>query len=72
MPKMSGVDVCAALRANPSPRSIPVVLLTARTEESELEQGLASGADDYIVEPFSPREMLRRVEAVLAKVSPDR
>ncbi len=70
MPKMSGLDVCAALRANPVTAGIPVILLTAKAQEAELAQGLAAGADDYIVKPFSPREMLSRVEAVLARGDP--
>jgi DNA-binding response OmpR family regulator len=67
MPKMDGIHVCASLRANPLTAGIPVILLTARAQESELARGLDAGADDYIVKPFSPREMLSRVEAVLAR-----
>ena len=65
MPKLSGIDVCRALRENPRTADIPVILLTAKAQEAELERGLAAGADDYIVKPFSPKEMLKRVEAVL-------
>jgi len=72
MPKMSGIDVCLAMRANPATAGIPVILLTAKAQEAELEQGIAAGADDYIVKPFSPREMLSRVEAVLARGEPGR
>ncbi|MGI9022634.1 MAG: response regulator transcription factor [Acidimicrobiales bacterium] len=67
MPKMSGIDVCRALRADPVTADIPVILLTAKAQESEVERGFAAGADDYIVKPFSPREMLRRVEALLTR-----
>lgn len=67
MPKMSGIDVCRALRADPETATIPIILLTAKAQESEVERGFAAGADDYIVKPFSPREMLRRVEALLGR-----
>ena len=70
MPKLSGIDVCRALRDNPRTAHIPVILLTAKAEEAEIERGLAAGADDYIVKPFSPKEMLTRVEALLARTSP--
>jgi DNA-binding response OmpR family regulator len=65
MPKLSGIDVCRALRNNPRTAHIPVILLTAKAQEAELERGLAAGADEYIVKPFSPKEMLKRVEALL-------
>lgn len=67
MPKKSGIDVCRALRDDPATAAIPVILLTAKAQEAEVERGFAAGADDYIVKPFSPREMLRRVGAVLAR-----
>ncbi len=66
MPKLSGIEICRALRENPDTADIPVILLTAKAQEAEFESGMASGADDYIVKPFSPKEMLRRIEAVLA------
>ena len=72
MPKMSGLDVCLALRADPATAGIPVILLTAKAQESQVERGFAAGADDYIVKPFSPREMLRRVDALLARVESGR
>ena len=67
MPKLSGIDVCRALRDNPRTAEIPVILLTAKAQDAELERGLAAGADDYIVKPFSPKEMLKRVEAILTR-----
>jgi DNA-binding response OmpR family regulator len=67
MPKKSGIDVCRALRGNLATALIPVILLTAKAQEAEIERGFDAGADDYIVKPFSPREMLRRVGAVLAR-----
>jgi DNA-binding response OmpR family regulator len=68
MPRMSGIEVCQALRADPATADIPIVLLTAKAQESELAQGLAAGADEYIVKPFSPGELLRRVTALLDAV----
>ena len=67
MPRMTGIDLCQALRAQPATAAVPIILLTAKAEESEVEQGFAIGVDDYIVKPFSPREMLSRVQAVLAR-----
>lgn len=67
MPKMSGIEVCQALRSDVATARIPVILLTAKAQKSEEERGYAAGADDFIVKPFSPREMLRRVEVVLGR-----
>jgi two-component system phosphate regulon response regulator PhoB len=67
MPKMSGLEVCRALHSDPSTADIPIIFLTAKVQEAEVERGFAAGIDDYIVKPFSPREMLSRVEAVLAR-----
>ena len=67
MPKMSGIDVCRALRQNPETARIPVILLTANAQEADVELGFAAGVDDYIAKPFSPREMLSRIEAVLTR-----
>ena len=67
MPKLSGIEVCRALRENPDTADIPMILLTAKAQEAEYEIGMAAGADDYIVKPFSPKEMLKRVEALLAR-----
>jgi len=67
MPKMTGIEVARALRDNPATSRIPVILLTSNAEEADIEQGFAAGVDDYIAKPFSPREMLARVQAVLAR-----
>lgn len=67
MPKMTGIEVARALRDNPATTRIPVILLTSNAEEADVEQGFAAGVDDYIAKPFSPREMLARVQAVLAR-----
>ncbi|MFE9442173.1 response regulator transcription factor [Streptomyces sp. NPDC006602] len=67
MPGMSGLDVCRELRAAPETAALPVILLTARSQEGDIETGFAAGADDYIVKPFSPRELNSRVQAVLTR-----
>ena len=67
MPKMSGIEVCRALRDNPATARIPLILLTANAQEADVELGFAVGVDDYIAKPFSPREMLGRIQAVLAR-----
>jgi DNA-binding response OmpR family regulator len=67
MPGMSGIDLCRSLRADPETASVLVLLLTARAQERDVEAGFAAGADDYVVKPFSPRELVSRVEALLAR-----
>jgi DNA-binding response OmpR family regulator len=65
MPGMSGLDVCRELRADAVTTAIPVLLLTARGQDSDVEAGFDVGADDYIIKPFSPRELQTRVTALL-------
>jgi DNA-binding response OmpR family regulator len=67
MPGLSGLDVTAALRADARYASLPIILLTARVQESDVALGFDSGADDYMIKPFSPRELVSRVQAVLAR-----
>ena len=67
MPGMGGLDATRALRLDPRLARVPVILLTARAQESDIEQGFGAGADDYVVKPFSPRELAARVAAVLAR-----
>ncbi|MGN6251477.1 MAG: response regulator transcription factor [Marmoricola sp.] len=67
MPGMSGLDAARAIRAEESLAGLPIIMLTARAQESDIEQGFDAGADDYIVKPFSPRELASRVGAVLAR-----
>ncbi|HEX5407891.1 MAG TPA: response regulator [Pseudonocardiaceae bacterium] len=66
MPGLSGIDVMLRARADERTRSVLVILLTARSKDSDIEAGLSMGADDYIVKPVGPRELLRRVNRVLA------
>jgi DNA-binding response OmpR family regulator len=71
MPGMSGLEVCRELRKDPATASIPVIILTALAQDADITAGLAAGAVDYIVKPFSPRDFARRVDAVLARVQAD-
>lgn len=67
MPNMTGLDVCRELRAAPETAGTTIILLTARAQESDIERGFSAGADDYIVKPFSPRELVTRVTAALGR-----
>ena len=70
MPNMSGIDVCRTLRGRPETKLLPVILLSARGEEGDRTLGLDIGADDYISKPFSPRELISRVKALLRRSRP--
>ena len=67
MPGVSGLDAIRVIRSDAALADIPVILLTARAQESDVETGFDSGADDYITKPFSPRELASRVQALLAR-----
>ncbi|MFL6729731.1 MAG: phosphate regulon transcriptional regulator PhoB [Sphingomicrobium sp.] len=67
---VSGIEVCRRLRRKASTAAVPIIMLTARGEESDRIRGLDTGADDYVTKPFSPRELLARVGAVLRRVRP--
>src|SRR5215211_3915037 len=71
LPGISGIEVCRLLRARPETRDIPIVMLTARGEEAERVRGLATGADDYVVKPFSVPELLARIKSILRRADPD-
>jgi DNA-binding response OmpR family regulator len=70
LPGLGGLEVCKALRADNRTTAVPIVMLTARGEESERILGLDSGADDYVVKPFSPNELMARVRALLRRAAP--
>jgi two-component system phosphate regulon response regulator PhoB len=72
LPGLSGIELCRRLRARPETKDLPVIMLTARGEESERVRGLATGADDYIVKPFSVPELIARVGALLRRAKPER
>ncbi|MCS7282202.1 MAG: response regulator [Anaerolineae bacterium] len=65
MPKMSGYEACRRLKENPRTSSVPVVFLSAKGQDSEIQQGLASGADEYILKPFAPDELIQQVRDIL-------
>lgn len=71
LPEHSGVELCKILRSRPETKRIPIIMLTARGEESDKVLGLDAGADDYVVKPYSPREMIARVRALLRRSSLD-
>jgi len=70
MPKMSGIDVCRTLRSRSETKLLPIIILSARSEDSDKSLGLDTGADDYISKPFSPKELLSRVKALLRRARP--
>jgi len=72
LPGVSGLEICRRMRARDATRSLPVIMLTARGDESERVRGLSIGADDYIVKPFSVPELMARVRALLRRARPDR
>lgn len=72
MPQMSGIDLCKMMRKSKDLKHIPVIMLSARGEEGDKTFGLDSGADDYITKPFSPRELIARIKAVLRRAAPAR
>ena len=70
MPVYSGIDLCRKLRERPETRGLPVIMLSARGEESDRTLGLDTGADDYLTKPFSPKELVARVKALLRRSRP--
>jgi len=72
LPGLSGIELCRRLRARTDTERLPIIMLTARGEESERVRGLATGADDYIVKPFSVPELLARIRALLRRARPER
>ncbi len=72
LPGISGLELCRRLRSGRNTREIPIIMLTARAEESDRIRGLSTGADDYVVKPFSLPELMARVRAILRRSSPER
>ena len=68
-PGLTGLEAVREIRANPALKDIPVIMLTARAQQSDVQTGYDSGADDYITKPFSPKDLASRVEALLARTS---
>ena len=71
LPGVDGFDVCKSLKNNPRTKAVPIVMLTARSEEADIVIGLELGADDYLTKPFSPRELIARVRAILRRSKTD-
>jgi two-component system phosphate regulon response regulator PhoB len=70
LPRMPGLEVCKILKGNPETKHIPIMMLTAKAEEIDRIVGLEFGADDYVVKPFSPREVVLRIQAILRRGEP--
>ena len=70
LPEYSGIEICRKLRDREATKSVPIIMLTARSEEDDRILGLNSGADDYVVKPFSPKELVARVQATLRRSQP--
>src|SRR4029450_2984319 len=67
LPKMPGLEICKILKSDPATRQIPIMMLTAKAEEIDRILGLELGADDYVTKPFSPREVILRIKAILRR-----
>ena len=70
MPHLSGIEVCRQIKSNPDTRAIPVIMLSAKSEEADRVRGLETGADDYVVKPYSVSELMARVRGQLRRVRP--
>ncbi len=70
LPKVAGIEVCRRLRSKPETKNMPVIMLTARTEETDRIRGLDTGADDYVTKPFSTTELMARIRAVMRRIRP--
>lgn len=70
LPNLSGLEICRQLRRNSATANVPIIMLTARADEPDRIRGLETGADDYMVKPFSPKELVVRIQAVLRRVRP--
>ena len=71
LPALSGIELCRRLRTREETRSLPIIMLTARGEEGERVRGLSTGADDYVVKPFSVPELMARIRAILRRARPE-
>ncbi|MEM6652298.1 MAG: phosphate regulon transcriptional regulator PhoB [Pseudomonadota bacterium] len=70
LPKVSGIEICRRVRTRHETANLPIIMLTARTEEADRIRGLETGADDYVTKPFSTNELMARVKAVLRRIRP--
>lgn len=67
MPRMTGYDACREIKADPNLKTTPVVFLSAKGQENEIQAGIESGAEEYLLKPFAPDQLMQRVKAILAK-----
>jgi CheY-like chemotaxis protein len=67
MPRMTGYDACRMIRANPDLKNVPVIFLSAKGQESEVRAGMAAGAEEYLLKPFSPMDLANKVKVILAR-----
>jgi two-component system alkaline phosphatase synthesis response regulator PhoP len=67
MPRMTGYDACRAMKADPLLRDVPVVFLSAKGQDAEIQAGMEAGAEEYLLKPFAPDQLVERVRAILAK-----
>jgi len=70
LPEMNGIEVCSELRSQDNTKDIPIIMLTARSQEADRLKGFGSGADDYMTKPFSPKELVARIKSVLRRAKP--
>jgi len=70
LPQVAGIEVCRRLRNRPETKNLPIIMLTARSEEADRIRGLDTGADDYVVKPFSTTELMARIRAVMRRIRP--
>ena len=70
LPNLSGIEICRQIRRNKNTQNVPIIMLIARAEESDRIRGLDTGADDYVTKPFSPKELVARIKAVLRRIRP--
>ncbi|MFB0993192.1 MAG: response regulator, partial [Rhodospirillales bacterium] len=71
LPNLSGIEICRQIRQHPDIKKTPIIMLTAKGEEAERIRGLETGADDYVIKPFSPSELIARIKAVLRRTHPE-
>jgi DNA-binding response OmpR family regulator len=67
MPRMTGYDACRVMKADPDLRHIPIVFLSAKGQETEVQAGLEAGAEEYLLKPFAPMQLIERVRAILVR-----
>jgi CheY-like chemotaxis protein len=67
MPRMTGYEACAAMKADPKLKDVPVIFLSAKGQDSEIQTGLQSGAEEYLLKPFAPDQLIKRIQTIMQK-----